>query len=365
MADPFDGAPGADATGSALLAAAWDALEPAFVVREGPGPGFHLVLANRAWIEAIGLPRAEIRGRPLAELLPAGPAGDLEARCRAAVASKGPLRFAWAFPPGQGAAEIQGVLTPLFDGAGACSGVLGVARAAPGLAREGEQLKLADRMSSVGTLAAGVAHEIDTPLGSVIGNLRFLLEGLSKLAGLAADRGVDVAALNAALREIRDGANRVRDIVNDLKTFSRAELERRGPASAAASPSPQVPRDLHARILIIDDEPLVGASIRRVLSGEHEVFAVTQGAEALRRIAAGERFDALLCDLMMPEMTGMDLHAELSRSCPDQAGRMGFLTGGTYTRRATAFVERMADRTLAKPFSTEALRGFVRKLSQH
>jgi CheY-like chemotaxis protein len=274
MADPFDGgAPGADGAGTSLLAAAWDALEPAFVVREGPGPGFRLVLASRAWIEAIGLPRAAIWGQPLAELLPAGPAGDLEARCRAAIASKAPLRFTWAFPKGLGVTEAEVALTPLFDGAGVCSGVLGVAREA-----------------------------------------------------------------SAA----------------------------KAPAAAAAprSPQAQVPRDLHARVLIIDDEPLVGASIRRVLSGEHEVFAVTQGAEALRRIAAGERFDALLCDLMMPEMTGMDLHDELSRSCPDQAGRMGFLTGGTYTRRASAFVERMADRTLAKPFSTEALRGFVRKLSQ-
>ena len=48
-------------------------------------------------------------------------------------------------------------------------------------------------------------------------------------------------------------------------------------------------------------------------------------------IARGERFDAILCDLMMPGMTGMDLHEALSRLAPEQASRVVVLTGGAFT----------------------------------
>lgn len=50
--------------------------------------------------------------------------------------------------------------------------------------------------------------------------------------------------------------------------------------------------------------------------------------EALRLIEGGERYDVILCDLMMPVMTGMELHDALSRFAPDQANAMVFMTGG-------------------------------------
>src|SRR5206468_11010016 len=77
-----------------------------------------------------------------------------------------------------------------------------------------------------------------------------------------------------------------------------------------------------ARILVVDDEPMVCAIVRRALSREHEVSAVTSAQEALERILLGEGFDLILCDLLMPGMTGMDLHAELSARAPEQARRM-------------------------------------------
>ena len=63
---------------------------------------------------------------------------------------------------------------------------------------------------------------------------------------------------------------------------------------------------------------------------------MTPRLDALARITAGERFDVILCDLMMPHMTGMDLHAALAGAVPEQAERMIFMTGGAFTPSARA-----------------------------
>src|SRR5207249_773212 len=57
-----------------------------------------------------------------------------------------------------------------------------------------------------------------------------------------------------------------------------------------------------ARILVVDDEPLIGVSIRRGLGSDHNVQVVSTGRAALDLIEAGQRFDVVVCDLMMPEM---------------------------------------------------------------
>ncbi|HYE93529.1 MAG TPA: hypothetical protein VEA38_21020, partial [Terriglobales bacterium] len=67
-----------------------------------------------------------------------------------------------------------------------------------------------------------------------------------------------------------------------------------------------------------------------------------------------------LCDLMMPAMTGMDLHDQLAETEPSQAARMRFMTGGAFTPRAQAFLAERPARRLDKPFDPETLRHFVR-----
>ena len=59
-----------------------------------------------------------------------------------------------------------------------------------------------------------------------------------------------------------------------------------------------------ARVLVIDDDQRLGTLVARMLAREHEVTVLTSARAALDRIAAGERFDVMLCDLMMPELTG-------------------------------------------------------------
>ena len=69
-----------------------------------------------------------------------------------------------------------------------------------------------------------------------------------------------------------------------------------------------------ARILVIDDEPLISRTVRRVLAVDHAVTIVDNGAEGLAAIVAGPPFDVILCDLMMPVMDGWQFVREC-REC--------------------------------------------------
>ncbi len=95
---------------------------------------------------------------------------------------------------------------------------------------------------------------------------------------------------------------------------------------------------------------------------EHDVSVVSSAREALALVAAGERFDAIVSDLMMPEIGGIELYAELASIAPDQVGRMVFMTGGGFTDEARAFFEQVANPTLEKPFDRAALLEVLAKL---
>jgi PAS domain S-box-containing protein len=118
---------------------------------------------------------------------------------------------------------------------------------------------------------------------------------------------------------------------------------------------------LRGQVLIVDDDELVGGALRRLMSREHDVTLVTSGRAALDYLATGAPVDAILCDLMMPEMTGMDVHEELSRVAPRKAEKMIFLTGGAFTARAREFMDRVTNERVEKPFDSTALRALVRK----
>jgi CheY-like chemotaxis protein len=108
------------------------------------------------------------------------------------------------------------------------------------------------------------------------------------------------------------------------------------------------------RVLVVDDEPFVGASAKRILKPVCEVVAVTSAREALELVSAGLQFDLVLCDLMMPQMTGMELQEELTRRAPEIAARMLFLSGGAITPEAQQFLQ--ARQWIEKPFDSQRLR---------
>jgi CheY-like chemotaxis protein len=132
------------------------------------------------------------------------------------------------------------------------------------------------------------------------------------------------------------------------------------PATVATAPAARretadLPAPRRGRILVVDDEEAIGRSIRRLVGRDHDVTALTQATEALQLIGSGQRFDIILCDVMMPVMTGMDLYGELERVAPDQAARVVFLTGGAFTPTARAFLDGVKNVTIEKPFDVRGL----------
>ena len=130
-----------------------------------------------------------------------------------------------------------------------------------------------------------------------------------------------------------------------------AAAPRRAPLTATGRPLVGVPV---GRFLAVDDERGILLAYPRLL-GADQCVTCNSGQEALELFARGERFDAILCDLMMPQTSGMDVYDELARTAPDQAARMIFVTGGAFTDRSRAFLASRSDRTLDKPFDANAL----------
>jgi len=128
----------------------------------------------------------------------------------------------------------------------------------------------------------------------------------------------------------------------------------------SSPPSRHEPRArLPGRVLLIDDEPRVGEAIARALSPDHDVDVVTDAYQARTRMAAGEKYDLIPCELM----TGVDFYAEVMRRDPKVAGRFVFMTGGTFSPRARAFLESVANPCLEKPLDVSRLRSLVARAS--
>jgi signal transduction histidine kinase len=374
-----------------------------------------------------------------------------------------------------------------------------------------EQLLIADRMASIGTIAAGVAHEINNPLAAVVVNLDLLAKDLARLGD---DNGIaeQMDAIFDELRDAREAADRLRHIARDLKVFSRfTDEERKGPVdvrrviesslrmawpeirhrarlvkeygdvppveaneqrlgqvvlnlvvnaaqaikegnaeanviristevdplsgrvvvqvrdTGAGIPPETLPRIFDAffttkpvgvgtglglsichkiitglggdidvdsevgkgttfrvslpallderagaplavpassstrrgRVLIIDDELVLARALGRAIEREHDVAIESSGETALRQIVAGSRFDLILCDLMMPQMTGMELYDHLVREVPEQAARMVFLTGGAFTPSARKFLDDVSNQRIEKPFDSQQVLAIV------
>jgi len=137
-----------------------------------------------------------------------------------------------------------------------------------------------------------------------------------------------------------------------------------GEAQAAAeeTAAPAVPALGGVRLLVVDDEPDVARAVQRALSREARVFTAGGGREALERLARGEAYDALLCDLMMPGMSGPEFHEALAAVRPDYLARLAFMTGGAFTDSATTFVERWRGPLLEKPLDQDLLRRTIHDL---
>jgi len=115
---------------------------------------------------------------------------------------------------------------------------------------------------------------------------------------------------------------------------------------------------LHGRVLIIDDEAPLRLAMERLLIA-HEVVSASSGNEALAILQHDRSFDLILCDLMMPEVTGMDVHHWLLARDPALAARLVFITGGAFGPAAAEYLSDAGNLKLQKPFTNSEFKEVV------
>lgn len=196
-------------------------------------------------------------------------------------------------------------------------------------------------MSRRAELLARIAHELNNPLTYVTANLTTALEELRTGAS-------STAGLIEILQDAQEGAERLRLVIQEL--FS---LEARDTV-----PPPPGARDeaRRRRVLLVDDEAAIRRMLRRMLEPSHDVIDAEHGRAALDQLRGGADVDVVVCDLMMPEMTGMELYAHLAAEHPTVARRVIFMTGGAFTSRSREFIATCDRPMLQKPIDRATLR---------
>jgi two-component system, cell cycle sensor histidine kinase and response regulator CckA len=126
-----------------------------------------------------------------------------------------------------------------------------------------------------------------------------------------------------------------------------------GHHTPAAAPSTAVHLPRQARILVVDDETSIGTALARVLT-PHEVTFVQTGRKALE-LCAEAAFDCILCDVMMPDVGGPDIHETLRQDGRGLEQRMIFMTGGAFAPRETEFLLQVPNQCVDKPFDLRIL----------
>lgn len=143
-----------------------------------------------------------------------------------------------------------------------------------------------------------------------------------------------------------------------------ARLEMRLPLQTGLRKRPPAVRALNSvvlnkrppqrhRVLLIDDEPLVLRSLKRLLVG-HEVDVARSGPEGLELLAGATHYDVIFCDLMMPEMDGAAVFSEIESRFPERVRHVVFCSGGVFTKRTKELVERSCRPLVEKPLTLEA-----------
>jgi CheY-like chemotaxis protein len=115
---------------------------------------------------------------------------------------------------------------------------------------------------------------------------------------------------------------------------------------------------------VIDDEPRMGLSLKLLLGDVNDVTTTTRAEEALEWLRSGREYEAILCDLQMPGMGGMALHAALRTEGLPAGDRVVFLTGGAVTEEAREFLRSTPNRVLQKPVPAQTLRTVIAELAR-
>jgi CheY-like chemotaxis protein len=128
---------------------------------------------------------------------------------------------------------------------------------------------------------------------------------------------------------------------------------RRAPLRRVAAASDGAGSDASSRlhrILVVEDEEAVAEGLRLLLEQEYAVDLASSGQQALELLLGGGPFDAVLCDLMMPGMSGIELFRALKARAPGMEERLVFMTGGAFTAEAESFLDEVSNPRVEKPF---------------
>jgi two-component system cell cycle sensor histidine kinase/response regulator CckA len=130
------------------------------------------------------------------------------------------------------------------------------------------------------------------------------------------------------------------------------------PPSEVTPPPREYPR---RRVLAVDDEALLLKAFRRMLGETHEVTTALGGLEALRALERDATFDVILCDLQMPELSGMGVYEAVQKRWPALADRFVFITGGAFSPDAKRFLEESVIAVIQKPFRVEDVLALIER----
>ncbi|MCB9678477.1 MAG: response regulator [Alphaproteobacteria bacterium] len=192
-----------------------------------------------------------------------------------------------------------------------------------------------------------LTHELSNSLAYVVTNLNLLSEEL---------QGAE-PRVKALVEDALEGSERIGELLRTMRRVSWG-VEAANPPPTETAPAPQ------ARILVVDDEEAILTAVKRALRS-HEVAVAANGEEAMRKLEGGT-FDLVLCDLMMPGMTGIDLYEQLAREKNPHLKRLVFMTAGGFTTDVRRFLARVDNGVLHKPFDVKTLRWVVsQKLKEH
>ncbi|HZS36873.1 MAG TPA: PAS domain S-box protein [Polyangia bacterium] len=171
-----------------------------------------ITACNDQFVQMIGSSRRQLLGLNMLTL----PNTEIVSQVKAALGGKrGFFEGEYRSVTAGKLTPVRVIFAPILDGTTVRGGI-GIVEDVTERKRIEAELQKAERLALMGTLAAGVAHEINNPLAYVLASVD-LLE--------ARDAGADISL---GLKRVREGAERVRSIVNDLKTFARGgTVERR------------------------------------------------------------------------------------------------------------------------------------------
>ncbi|MDB4994837.1 MAG: histidine kinase [Myxococcaceae bacterium] len=218
------------------------------------------------------------------------------------------------------------------------------------------QLLEAERLAFIRTLATGLSHEINNPLAYLLTNLDFLSHELAAAPG---------SEVRAALDEARIGVHRVATIVKELKALviANSKQDPTAPTPASGASTGTAPR---LRLFVLDDEAVLTRALQRALGREHDIVTSNdseQAGEALLAPGYIDGFDVVLCDIMMPGLTGIEVYELVIAKYPDHAKKFVFMSGGAFTPRAREFLARTESPRLEKPFEMAQLRKLLSRFS--